>query len=204
MKNTLFAFFLVTLLSLGYPNSSVADSSTKDDVTDSEGQYIVDSFGHCVRTKWEAGTDKCNPHVQEVVEEARQPSLVDILKVEERTAYFTFDGYKLDNEEEAKLSHLAGLLKEHKIKRVKIVGYTDVIGNPKYNEKLSLKRANAVKKYIDSLVQLEHSPVELRGLGESNPIVTCESKSKMEAIKCLAPNRRVEVEIDYMDQVLAN
>jgi OOP family OmpA-OmpF porin len=81
------------------------------------------------------------------------------------------------------------------------VGYTDRIGTDEYNYKLSENRANAVKEYLDSQVKLDSSIVEIKWLGKNNLIIKClDTMSRTELIQCLAPNRRVEVEVDYYDQ----
>jgi OOP family OmpA-OmpF porin len=76
---------------------------------------------------------------------------------------------------------------------ITITGYTDRIGKPKYNQKLSERRANAVREYLVSK-GIDGSRLKAVGQGEANPVVTCNQKKRSELIACLAPNRRVEVE----------
>lgn len=178
---------LVAAFSISGYASSAQAHGTKDIVIDSNGHHVLDSSGGCVRTKWDEMSDKCKK--------------MDIMKMEERIIYFAFDSSKLDDTEMMKLDKLAKVLDENKITRVKIVGFTDRIGTNDYNNKLSTKRAHAVKGYLDGKVHLDKSPVELRALGESHPVVACKGTKGKEAIKCLAPNRRVEVEVDYYDMV---
>ena len=82
------------------------------------------------------------------------------------------------------------------IKSIKIVGYTDPIGSESSNLKLSQNRANSVK---NELVKqgVASSKILAYGAGESEQVKTCsESLSKKELIECLAPNRRVTIDIE--------
>jgi OOP family OmpA-OmpF porin len=84
-------------------------------------------------------------------------------------------------------------MNDNEIENVLIVGYTDHIGSGKYNQKLSERRAGAVKKYlVGKGVKADRLTAE--GRGEANPIAACEGKKNAALITCLAPNRRVEIE----------
>jgi OOP family OmpA-OmpF porin len=79
-----------------------------------------------------------------------------------------------------------------------ITGHTDRIGSDKYNKKLSEKRALYAKDYIVGK-GIDQKLVFWEGKGKAQPIpVTkfCDNKMKRKAlIDCLAPNRRVTVEV---------
>ncbi|WP_394781766.1 OmpA family protein, partial [Undibacterium sp.] len=66
-------------------------------------------------------------------------------------------------------------------------------GSDKYNMKLSQRRAEAVKAYLVGK-GIAGSRLTSQGKGESNPVVECTDKNRSALIKCLEPNRRVEVE----------
>jgi OOP family OmpA-OmpF porin len=85
------------------------------------------------------------------------------------------------------------LVRNPQINHVTISGYTDRIGTDSYNLKLSQRRADAVKTY---LVGKGVSAIRLTaiGKGKANPVVECHDTSRPALIKCLEPNRRVEVE----------
>jgi len=79
-----------------------------------------------------------------------------------------------------------------------ITGHTDRIGSSKYNKKLSERRALAAKDYIVGK-GIDQKLIFWEGKGEKQPIpVTkfCDNKMKRkQLIECLAPNRRVTVEV---------
>ncbi len=78
-----------------------------------------------------------------------------------------------------------------------ITGHTDRIGSHETNQKLSEKRAEAVKAYLDSKGAKADS-IETMGAGKTQaiPSVKCDDKQpRKKLIECLAPNRRVVVEV---------
>jgi len=157
-------------------------------VGDVSGQQVRDSQGFCVRTKWETNDDEC----------ARK---VDISKMSESIIYFDFDKSELSASEKIKIVTLANIFTQHNIERVKIVGYTDMIGASSYNDALSQRRANEVKSHLTSLVKLESAATEVRAMGSANPVKDCGTLTNAALKECLAPNRRVEVELDYTDTI---
>jgi OOP family OmpA-OmpF porin len=107
---------------------------------------------------------------------------------------FAFDSAKLSMPQ-PKLDDIANVLQQNPtINDITITGYTDRLGSPKYNQKLSERRANAVREYLMSK-GVDGSRLKAVGRGEENPVATeCKQKKRRELIECLAPNRRVEIE----------
>ncbi len=87
----------------------------------------------------------------------------------------------------------AALQADTTITDVDITGYTDRLGSDKYNLKLSQRRADAVREYLIGK-GIDGSRLKAYGKGEANPVVNCTEKNRAALIKCLEPNRRVEVE----------
>ena len=109
------------------------------------------------------------------------------------TELFSFDSAKL-NPNQPKLDEIASVLNANPtVDNVVITGYADRLGSDKYNQKLSEKRANSVKDYLVGK-GIAANRLVAEGKGEANPVVTCNNKKRADLIKCLEPNRRVEVE----------
>lgn len=79
---------------------------------------------------------------------------------------------------------------------VLVTGHTDRIGSQAYNQKLSERRADAVRDYLVSK-GVPRDKIETLGMGKTQPIpgLVCNQKNFKELIACLAPNRRVDVEV---------
>jgi OOP family OmpA-OmpF porin len=77
---------------------------------------------------------------------------------------------------------------------VRISGHTDRLGKPAYNQRLSQRRADAVRDYLQAR-GLPAARLQAQGRGASAPKVKdCKQGKRAELIVCLAPNRRVELE----------
>lgn len=88
---------------------------------------------------------------------------------------------------------------------VVVLGFTDRIGSDAYNQKLSEKRAQSVVDYLISK-GIPADKISARGMGESNPVTgnTCDNvKRRAALIGCLAPDRRVEIEVKGVKDVVS-
>lgn len=88
------------------------------------------------------------------------------------------------------------------VSKVTVVGHTDRIGSASGNMRLSEKRANAVAAYLQSK-GLNASKFAVSGVGLTQPLpnVNCGKKlSKAKLHDCLAPNRRVTIDIQGVDK----
>lgn len=109
------------------------------------------------------------------------------------TQLFGFDSSVL-RLPQPKLDEIASaLIANQQVSNVVITGYTDRLGSEKYNQPLSQQRAEAVKRYLVSR-GVAAARVTSIGKGSSNPVIQCSEKNHTELIRCLEPNRRVEVE----------
>ena len=103
-------------------------------------------------------------------------------------AFFDFDKAVLKPEGKAKLDDLAGKVKGINLEVIIAVGHTDSVGSDAYNQKLSVRRSEAVKAYLVSK-GIEKNRVYTEGKGEKQPVAdnkTAEGRAK---------NRRVEIEV---------
>lgn len=90
------------------------------------------------------------------------------------------------------LSRLAGCAT---VESVVIEGHSDRLGSHQYNQKLSERRAESVKKYLVSK-GVAAGKIETIGMGKTVPAKFCpDTKNRKELIACLAPSRRAEVSI---------
>ena len=103
-------------------------------------------------------------------------------------AFFDFDKSVIKPEGQAKLKDLVAKTKAINLEVIIAVGHTDSIGSDAYNQKLSERRANAVR---DFLVKqgIEKNRVYTEGKGEKSPVADNKTKEGR------AKNRRVEVEV---------
>jgi OOP family OmpA-OmpF porin len=113
-------------------------------------------------------------------------------------ALFDFDKAVLKPEGMAAIdSQIISKLKDvQKLELVLVTGHTDRIGSQAYNQKLSERRADAVRNYLVSK-GVPKDKIETLGMGKTQPVpgVSCTMKATKALIACLAPNRRVEVEV---------
>lgn len=167
-----------------------------DVVRDERGVIVHNTFGNCVRTRWISAKDACGPvPVQQVQTQRRS-----FIAKDERTVYFQFDKSNLTPEAAAKIDHLSKTLRsDEQVKQARIVGYADRIGNTDYNEALSQRRAESVRKQLSQNGVVTAQKTEVRWLGETVPVTNCpDSLGRTKLIECLQKDRRVEVEVDYL------
>ena len=90
------------------------------------------------------------------------------------------------------LNSIIELIKQGNKENVKILleGHTDNVGTEEYNQKLSEKRAKAVKSELVKQKVISSNSIEIKGLGESQPKIDCKNNCSTEEH---SKNRRVEI-----------
>ena len=102
--------------------------------------------------------------------------------------FFDFDKAVVKPEGKSKLDDLASKIRGMNLEVVIAIGHTDSIGPDAYNQKLSLRRTEAVKAYLVSK-GVEPNRIYTEGKGEKQPIASNKTREGR------AKNRRTEVEV---------
>ena len=105
---------------------------------------------------------------------------------------FEFNSTDLDEASTQYLDDLATALNEDEHLRIKLTGHTDNVGNAKFNHRLSLHRADAIKEYLVSK-GIDAGRIDTAGKGMEEPL----NENKTEEDR--AKNRRVELTILYKE-----
>jgi OOP family OmpA-OmpF porin len=103
-------------------------------------------------------------------------------------AFFDFDKSVLKPAGKAKLTDLVAKIKGINLEVIIAVGHTDSVGSDAYNQKLSVRRAEAVKAFLVSK-GIEKNRIYTEGKGEKQPVADNKTKEGR------AKNRRVEIEV---------
>jgi OmpA-OmpF porin, OOP family len=112
-------------------------------------------------------------------------------------ALFDFDKADLRPEGRAMLDDLTRVLQGAKYEVILAIGHADRIGTLKYNQRLSERRADTVKRYLVSK-GIEPNRIYAEGKGETQPLTKpgdCKMTNRKALIVCLQPDRRVDVEV---------
>ncbi len=214
---------LVTLLSFGagaaFAHSD--DKATPGYLQDNNKHVVKDNYGLCWRTGFwtpSMATAECDPNLVKAEKPAEEkpatvpaealvppnigpekPALRVTIQAE---TLFAFDKAVLREDGKKTLDdEVVTKMKEHpEVEVVLVSGYADRIGSAKYNLKLSERRANAVKSYLESQGSAS-SRIEAVGKGTADPVVDCKNikgpanRHNKKLVACLQPNRRVVVEV---------
>jgi outer membrane protein OmpA-like peptidoglycan-associated protein len=105
------------------------------------------------------------------------------------TVNFNFDSYALTPEAGAQLDQLAAQLKGRSDYILEIAGFADYIGSVAYNNQLTERRAEAVRRYLAEQYGIPVFRTHDLGFGKSRPVADNSSRAGR------AQNRRVEVHV---------
>ena len=152
--------------------------------TDKDGDGIVDRLDNCPDEKGEANNHGCPKKQKQLVEITKdQLKILDTVRFQTGTA-------KLSKQSNALLDNIAHVMLAHlEIWKVRVDGYTDNVGKPDANKKLSEDRAQAVVDYLVKNGHVAPERLESAGHGEDNPV------GDNKTAKGREQNRRVEFNI---------
>jgi outer membrane protein OmpA-like peptidoglycan-associated protein len=126
-----------------------------------------------------------NLQIKETEEEIRIELAADVL--------FDFDKADLRPEAQEALGQVAGIVREHPGHKVRVEGHTDAKGSEAYNQKLSERRAGAVRDWLVRKESLQQTAFGIVGLGESRPAAPNTKPDGSDDPEGRQRNRRVEI-----------
>ena len=170
--------------------ATAAMAQNVDNWRNSTGDVWKNSTGDCWRdASWTPATAApgCGD-VAAVAPKAAAPVAAASKVTYAADAFFDFDKSVVKPAGKAKLDDLIAKIKGINLEVIIAVGHTDSIGSDAYNQKLSVRRAEAVKAYLVSK-GIEKNRVYTEGKGEKQPVASNKTKEGR------AKNRRVEIEV---------
>jgi OOP family OmpA-OmpF porin len=182
--------------------TATAYAGVTPDLLDASGNPVRDASGNCVQT---SGVDHpdCMPKKVEPAKPAPAPapaapvvapkpaapapvSVKQAITIQAE-ALFDFDKAVLKPDGKKSIDEAIGKMKDIDVEVVIATGHTDSIGTDAYNQKLSERRANAVKEYMVSK-GVPAAKITTLGKGETQPVATNKTAEGR------AKNRRVDIE----------
>ena len=104
------------------------------------------------------------------------------------TLFFRFESDELTDQSQALIPQILGVVKEHAVQDVVVVGHTDTMGTQQANYGLGLKRAMMIRNLLVA-AGLDGSTIEATSVGELDPLVTTPDETPEPR------NRRVDISV---------
>ncbi len=206
---------LVAIIAAILPGTASAATSVNDGyLVDSAESIVKNGSGGCWHTSYwtsamavaecDAVADEMKPlpkvsamqpPPQSALVQEKMPPLKFNYSEED---FFDFNKAVLKPKSKETLDDLVSKLVGTDYEVIHVTGYTDRIGSDEYNQRLSLRRADVVKNYLESK-GIPADRIKAEGKGKMQPITKstdCRSMTKIRTIACLQPDRRTEITVD--------
>jgi OOP family OmpA-OmpF porin len=227
MKTSRIILNMLAIAAITMAGVASADEVTKEGyLTDTRGNVVKSGYGLCWRTGfWTPAMAimECDPDLvkkeQSTVAQAETPVPAPMpvagpgkpafmaITLQAETLFDFDKSVVRDSGKKTLDEEIVSKMKQYpQVEVVLVTGHTDRIGTEAYNQKLSQRRADAVKAYLVNQ-GIEDKRIETDAKGESEPVVSCdevkgkESGKNKKLVACLQPNRSVKVEVKEQKQV---
>lgn len=177
-----------------------------------KGSFVVDKKGNCIRTQWVADQccDPCGfelpvtappPPAEPVAKYVMKEKVVTYVDLIKQSIYFKIDKDNIDAEDRKRMDEVIyEIQKSDGVKAVRLVGYADRYASDDYNIDLSRRRAKNALSYFQSKGYFIDEVVDFGFMGERAPVTNCPTTlPKKEQIECLQADRRVDVEVEVLN-----
>lgn len=159
-------------------------------------KVLFDKDGHARNSYWNPAS--CADFLKPLAAPAAAATRVKRVK-QSVDALFLFDRLDLaaiQSEGRARLDAIAQELTAagNQTDSARVTGHADRLGSVSYNRQLAALRAETVRRYLISR-GVAASRITAQGRGANDPLVDCVDRSREALIACLAPNRRVTVDV---------
>jgi outer membrane protein OmpA-like peptidoglycan-associated protein len=166
-----------------------ADAARQDATSARETAARAQAEAEQIRKRAEAEVNRLEEALGQIAE-TRRTALGLVMNLGSDYLKFEFDKAELRQADRELLSRIAGILLTSQDYTVSVNGHTDDVGSDEYNQRLSERRAQAVRDYLVK-VGLPPGIVSVTGHGKSLPLVRGTSE------QARAKNRRVELGIAH-------
>lgn len=187
-------------------------------VTDARGSVVRSGHGLCWKTGYwtpASATAECDPELapkpkvaekQPVQASSPAPAPAPARASSEKVTLaadtlFAPGKAKLSRKGKAKLDEVVSSIQGHKVQQIVVLAHTDRSGAKQANQRLSQKRAEAVKAYLVSR-KIDGKLISVEGKGSAEPVTAqneCHGRKGRKLVACLSPDRRVEIRIARQD-----
>lgn len=195
--------------------SAMAADTSVPYVTDARNNVVTSNYGLCWRTNFwtpalaeQGGPDglgcTCDKDILSAAACTKAAPVAEprVTKVTlSADTLFAFDSDKLTSDGVSMLDQLVSRMAGMDVEVILTTGYADRLGKDAYNQKLSERRAEAVKAYLTEK-GVDGGLIQTEGRGSADPVVNCpqpaagsQIRNMQDLIECLAPNRRAVIEV---------